>query len=382
MHGFDTWLLASGLQMFYNMGAGELLPLAESFNDRLLLGLFTARAFGNPLLIREDRLSVTDVPQFSSLFLAPLAAQYVLWLLQQAMVHRFEAILFAARDGWLFRRLYQEAAESMGMKDVAPGIYFYCSRKLCISAALQDEKSLEWMRQILTGQTHHFLRETFGFVSKDGHEPPGWGENPALIWNEVLDQKESIFARSAGIRQGYERYITAQGLRREGHYAFADLCSQGTTQCALSHSVLPYLYGLIFARYMSGGSVTMGRIETFLPQADWHMLANNVFEFIFSSPEPSAASVDADGRIIFEDEDRTEDVIEMIGVAQKAIADFCREFFSLCDSNGTVSPAVGQFLLSMYQKNAFAGAGKVFDDFNMHDNLMGGRVECLLMNEK
>ncbi|MBE6101896.1 MAG: hypothetical protein E7200_07335 [Selenomonas ruminantium] len=378
VHGLDSWLLPSGLQSLRNTDAREKLPFVEDFNSRLIFGLFTAKAYGNPF----GSAQVTDVTQFARLFMAPLAAQYILWLLQKAKAHNFEAVLFAARDGWLFRRLYDEAVEVMGLKDIPKGRYFYCSRKLCISAALQDEKSLDWMRGILTGQTHHFLREVFGFVPKDGHEPPVWGENPDLIWDEVLDQKESIFAKSAAIRQGYECYIAEQGLQREGHYAFADLCSQGTTQCALTHSVLPNLYGLIFARYMSGRSATMGRMETFLPQVDWHMLANNVFEFIFSSPEPSAASVDTDGNIIFEEEDRSEYELELIKNSQEEIVDFCREFFLLCDPDGEINPAVGQFLLSMYQKKTFAGAGKVFDNLDMHDNLMGGRVDCLLNNEK
>ena len=382
VHGFDTWLLPSGLQMFSNTEAGKFLSLVSNFNDRLLLGLFVSKAFSNPFAIKEESRYVIEVSQFALLFMAPLATQYVLWLLRQVMAHQFEGVLFAARDGWLFSRLYQEAVEIMGLKDIPQGQYFYCSRKLCISACLQDEKSLEWMREILAGQTHHFLREVFGFEAKDGHEPPIWGENPDLIWSEVLDQKDSLFLRSAAIRQGYERYIAEQGLKRDGHYAFADLCSQGTTQCALTHSVLPKLYGLIFARYMSGSAVTMGRMETFLPQADWHMLANNVFEFIFSSPEPSAASVDARGQIVFEEEDRSEKEIELFGRSQEAIAAFCREFFHLCNPEETVSPAVGQLLLSMYRTATFAGASDVFENLDMHDNLMGGRVDCLLTNEK
>lgn len=378
VHGFDTWLIPSALQMFGKTEIGPILPLISNFNDRLLLGFFAAQTYSNPF----KPMQVVTVPQFARLFMAPLAAQYVFWLLQQTRKKCFEAVLFAARDGWLFRRLYQEGAEAWGLKNNPHGIYFYGSRKLCISAVLRDDNSLEWMREILTGQMHHFLREVFGFTAQDGHEPPLWGENPDLIWEEVLNQKESIFAKSDTIRQGYECYIAKQGLHYDENYAFADLCSQGTTQCALTHSVLPNLYGLIFARYMSGSSVTMGRMETFLPQADWHMLANNVFEFIFSSPEPSAASVDTDGNIIFEEEDRSEYELELIKNSQEEIVDFCREFFLLCDPDGEINPAVGQFLLSMYQKKTFAGAGKVFDNLDMHDNLMGGRVDCLLNNEK
>ena len=378
VHGFDTWLIPSALQMFSKTEIGPILSLVRNLNDRLLLGFFAVQTYGNPFKLTQ----IATVPQFARYFMAPLATQYVFWLLQKTRKQCFEAVLFAARDGWLFRRLYQEAIEAWGLKNNPHGIYFYGSRKLCISAVLQDDKSLEWMKGILTGQTHRFLREIFDFAAQDGHEPPPWGENPDLIWEEVLNQKESIFAKSDTMRQGYECYIAKQGLHYDENYAFADLCSQGTTQCALTHSVLPNLYGLIFARYMSGRSVTMGRMETFLPQADWHMLANNVFEFIFSSPEPSVASVDADGNIIFEEEDRSEYELELIKKSQEEIVDFCREFFLLCDPDGDINPAVGQFLLSMYQKKTFAGAGKVFDNLDMHDNLMGGRVDCLLNNEK
>ncbi|BAL84061.1 hypothetical protein SELR_23530 [Selenomonas ruminantium subsp. lactilytica TAM6421] len=382
VHGFDSWLVPSALQILKTTEAANILSFAENFNDRLLIGLFANRTFGNPFAVREKLVSVKSLPQFASFFLAPLAAQYVLWLLQRAKIHHFEGVLFAARDGWLFNRLYQAAAEIMKLPNVPPGMYFYGSRKLCISAALQEEKALEWLKGHLVGQTHHFLRECFGFLPGDGHIPPAWGEDTDLIWNEVVDKKESIFARSAVIKDGYERYVARLGLKREGRYAFADLCSQGTTQCALTHSVLPNLYGLFFARYMSGSSVTMGRVETFLPQADWHMLANNALEFIFSSPEPSAASVDENGNIIFEEEDRSDKELKLLDEAQEAIEKFCHEFFSLCESDGFISPAIGHFLLSMYQQPIFAGAGKVFDGMDINDNLMGVRVDCLLTNEK
>ncbi len=379
IRGFDTWLLDSGLQKLRDSEVDTILPFVENFNDRLLLGLFVVKAYGNPF----EQACVNNVQKFASLFLTPLAAQYVLWLLQRAMDHHFEAILFAARDGWLFRRLYQEATKVIDLKNIPPGIYFYASRKLCISAALQDEKSLEWMRGILAEQTHYFLRNVFGFVPKDGHEPPVQGENPDLIWDEVLEIKESIFDSSAAIRQGYERYITKQGLRREGRYAFIDLNSQGSSQCALTHSILPHIYGLIFARFISSSSVTMGRIETFLPQADCsHMFANNAAEFIFSSPEPSAASVNADGEIVFEEEDRSISELKILQEAQESIINFCHDFFSLCDITSAVNPAVGQFLLSMYQKPPFVGASSVFDGMDIKDDLKGIRLECLLTNER
>lgn len=383
MRGFDTWIIKSGMEMLRDTGISNILPLVENFNDRLLVGLFTSKAFGNPLAGRDGWFRIKDVPQFASLFMSPMAAQYVLWLVQRAMVKHFEAILFAARDGWLFCKLYQEAIAAMGLKDCPPGIYFYGSRKLCISAALQDEPSLYWMREILGEHTHYFLREVFGFVPEDTHEPPLKGENPDLIWDEVLRQKKDIFARSRSIRRGYEQYIASLGLQREGNYAFTDLCSQGSTLCALSHSLFTRLYGLIFARFLSASSVTMGRIETFLPQAEnSHMLANNAAEFIFSSPEPSAASVDNDGKITFEQEDRSVKELKIFNKAQEAVREFCHDFFFLCDAEGNISPAVGQLMLSMYQNHSFAGASSVFEGHDIRDDLKGTRLDCLLDDEK
>ena len=379
IRGFDTWIVPSGIQLLSKTELGLILPFVENLNDRLLLGLFASKAYSNPF----EPLHIGSVAQFAQLFLAPMAAQYVLWLLRQSKGHHFDAILFASRDGWLFHRIYKDAVDLMGIKNNPKSIYFYCSRKLCISAALKNVKSLEWMREILAEQTHHFLREVFGFVPKDGHEPSPRGENPDLIWSEVLEKKEDIFASSSSIRKGYEHYITSQGIRYDGNYAFTDLCSQGTTQSALTQSILPHLYGLIFARYLSSSYVTMGRMESFLPQADSaHMFANIAYEFVFSSAEPSVASVDIEGNMIFEEEDRSPAEMKIFQEAQEAVIDFCHDFFSLCDSDSTVSPAVGQFILSMYQKSPFIGSSSVFDGLDIKDDLRGTRLDCLLPDEK
>lgn len=379
IRGFDTWIVSSSLQVLKKTDIGLIIPFVENLNDRLLLGLFTAKAYSNPF----EPLHIGSVAQFAQLFLAPMAAQYVLWLLRQSKGHHFDAILFASRDGWLFHRIYKDAVDLMGIKNNPKSIYFYCSRKLCISAALKNEKSLEWMREILAEQTHHFLREVFDFVPKDGHEPPPQGENPDLIWSDVLEKKEDIFTSSTNIKKGYEHYITKQGICYDGHYAFTDLCSQGTTQSALTQSILPHLYGFIFARYLSSSYVTMGRMESFLPQADSaHMFANIAYEFVFSSSEPSVASVDIEGNIIFEEEDRSPKEMKIFQEAQNAVVDFCHEFFSLCDLDSAVNPAVGQFMLSMYQKSPFIGSSSVFDGLDIKDDLRGTRLDCLLPNEK
>lgn len=382
-HGIDVFLVESALNMFRQSGASRLFKYLGSFNERLLLGIFLSHAYNNPFAMNEkNQIMVRSIPDFARLFLAPLTASFMLWLLHKINEIPYDAILFAARDGYIFEQMYKDMIAAWKIEDAPRSVYLYASRKLCMSIAIQDEDDIEMIYDKFRKRALHFLRDAFQVGSIDeAHNKVSADENGNNFRARKID-KGKIIDASAEKRKAYSRYLASLGLRKGSKCVFFEMSSQGTSQCALAKTVLPNLYGLYMHRYRSADAMTMGRVETFMPQSGEPMLINNVFEMIFTSAEPSAKGIDDDGQIFFEKEIRTEKEIKEIETAQEQVKDYFSVFLKLANRDDVISNFVGQQILEIYRSDAFIGCDELFAERRISDDLHGGTAECLKKDER
>jgi len=286
-HGMDAFLIQSALEMFRASGASQPFKYLDGLNERLLVGGFLAKAYADPFATDgQGRRWIKDVADYAGMFLSALAVSYLWWLLGKAREGEYDAVLFAARDGYLFLKMYEDAVKEFGCTDAPPGLYFYASRRLCLASTIKTAKDWDWCKVKTGNGLEDFLHKTLRLRERVGQK------NVAASATTKSCQALSpeITARSREIRQGYMLYMQKIGIRPEGRYALLDLDSHGTTQYALG-KLLPRLHGLYFHRSLAEENFTMGSVETFLPQSDSIMLACYAFEFVFSSPEPSVHSM-------------------------------------------------------------------------------------------
>ena len=369
-HGIDSFLISSGLDIFRNIGLSQPFKYMEGVNERLVLGLFIARAFDDPFCIdRQGSRRVNGSTDFARLFVAPLATSFVSWLIERTQGSGFDGVLFAARDGYLFQKMYEMAAARWRFSDVPPSTYFYVSRKLCLGLAARNSNDLDWIRSKIQGGTRKFFNDVFGLNIL----APG-AEDGDDVWQEIVERQEDIFDKSEQRCYRFKRYLDGEGINPQGNYAFVDMCSQGTSQRALAKELLPNLYGLYFKRYDSRDIASMGKTESFLPEDNTIMLLNNVFEFFFTSSEPSASDTSTDGTIIFNEEPRYEEEINECTEAQKAIMAYFEDFIGLALPEKSVSRTVGQQLLELYKSNVFYSSMDVFAGRAISNDLVGGRL--------
>lgn len=369
-HGIDYFYVASGLNMFRSTGLSQPFKYIDGINDRLLLGMFIARAFASPFCIDQNgKRKIDSCADFAELFIAPLATSFVMWLLTRVKGRGFAGILFAARDGYLFQKMYDKAIMKWHLDDMPTAKYLYVSRKLSLGLAVRTVPDLEWVRSKIQGGTKKFFNDVFNLNLTSHCEM-----DDESTWQEILKVKEEIIGKSKERCSQYKVYLNKNEIDCQYHYAFVDLCSQGTSQRALVKEVLPNLHGLYFKRYDSKDIETMGIVESFLPEDNEMMLLNNVFEFIFTSPEPSAYSVNNDGNILFSNESRRKEEIKECFLAQIEIMDFFDDYVKLALPGENINRTVGQQLLELYRGHVFSNSIKVFKNRAISNDLAGGRI--------
>ncbi len=378
--GIDSFTVKSAVEIFKSSGGSQPFKYLEGYNERLILGLFLAKAYANPFVLDEKgKRQVMGINDFAGLFIAPLAISFVVWLIGKVREQNFEAVLFASRDGYAFKKMYDKAMSVWHLSNMPPSIYLHLSRKLCMGLAMKETQDLEWMRSRLQGQIRNFVNNVFQLGITQSKERD---DDSKEVWEEVLSKKEDIYRGSKERKRRYRKYVQKIGLSAEGKYVFVDMCSQGTSQGALHENVFTNLYGLYFKRYSAKDFRTMGRVESFLPQDSHIMLLNNVFEFIFSSPESSVNDVDDFGNIVFNEEMRSNKEIVECRNAQTVVMEVWCEFLKLAIPMENTGRLVGQQILELYRNEMFTEGIEVFRRRAINDDLGGGEAPCLKEDEK
>lgn len=115
-----------------------------SWQDSLWLGLVANRlsraADADPACFR-DAFVVPDPGLFGYVAIGPLLHDFVAWVARAAS-QRGGALLFLAREGWLFERCYARLAETTGRLNGVRGRYFLASRRATGLASLHDAGDL------------------------------------------------------------------------------------------------------------------------------------------------------------------------------------------------------------------------------------------------
>lgn len=367
--GIDAFLISSGVDIFRATGLSQPFKYLDGLNERLLVGLFIARAFADPFCLdSQGRRKVDGCADFAQLFVAPLATSFVIWLIERTQGQDFDGVLFAARDGYLFQKMYDQAIERWQLTDIPDSKYLYASRKLCLGMAARNISDLDWIRSKIQGGTRRFFNDVFGV-----NIPLQEQEDGESVWQEVLVKQDEIFDKSRQRCRRYKGYIEKHGINPQGLYAFVDMCSQGTSQRALAKVLMSNLYGLYFKRYNSKDIKTMGRVESFLPQDNKVMLLNNIFEFFFTSTEPSANDISEEGEVVFNEETRNDVELRECIRAQEDIINFFDDFIKLALPE-KVNRMVGQQLLDLCKSSVFVGCMDIFTNMAISNDLSGGRL--------
>lgn len=204
---FDTFYIKSAGDMYRESLYAQVVPgnIAD-INTRSLMGLVIARMFNNPFVVkgRQRAYTVDTAENFAYFFVAPLVTSFMGWLYQELRNKEYDGILFAARDGFLVKDLYELLSRELEGERLVPGIYFLTSRAAASSASVTDETSLnrvlDTYRYVGVDEST-ILEKRFGIT--DGNAEPS-----------------NLIRRSEELKYNYLKYINELEIKSGGRYAF------------------------------------------------------------------------------------------------------------------------------------------------------------------
>lgn len=330
--GIDTFLVCTPKELLNRSSWSELLyERPQYMNDRSLIGLSISCMFNDPFKLSGGRKlpQVSDCYQMGYVLIAPIITVFMNWFLKKIKNRGYDAILFAARDGFLIQKLYNSAVKALKWFDMPDGIYFQTSRKAAVNSDMTNEAVINMligMRDILSPE--EVLVQLFGLKREEieaFQEDEDWDIE---IYKYVWKHKEQIFQKSSEMRHSYFKYMGQLGLKIGGKYAFYDFVSSGTCQKALAKLIPFELNGLYFG-WNSDEDMGDYSIEAMMTAGEsFFMKYYKMLELFLTSDKPSLDGFDGSGRPILTQELRTKEEIERILTVQKAIADYFEEYIT------------------------------------------------------
>ncbi|MBR3834107.1 MAG: hypothetical protein IKJ73_07295 [Lachnospiraceae bacterium] len=313
--GIDTFRLYNGATLFDALGELGVTPYVLSLSDRIRVGLFIARMFGNAFWFDEEqrKLCVSDAYDIGYLFCAPMISDFVFWLKNRVNEEGLNQILFCARDGYLVEKLYKNIDKTTN------SVYFLTSRTAAIRAGMEQNEDIDYVNSMkYFGSVEENMRVRFGIDASD-------------IKMEEYNNK--IFEKAILQRENYNRYINGLGLE-DGELAIFDFVAKGTTQLYLQRLFSQHMKGFYFLQlepeFMKHKGLDISPFYS-EEEKDNSVIFDSyyILETLLTSLQPSVSEFDENGNAIYAAETRTQQDLKCVERMQKGVLDYFDDYIGL-----------------------------------------------------
>lgn len=364
-NGLDCVQIPSALTLLRESRLRAVEADAATLAQRTVLGHFLARYCNDPFA--GPAPAEVSWSQAALLVLPGVVYSFLSGLLDCVAENGYDRVLFAARDGFLLQKLYNELKPT----DAAPGVYFYTSRRAVANVDLTDDHSLLWLANLPYAYPKNELLQKVFLLPDAVYDPS------RSLDENVLAYREPILQRSRALGDAYRRY--AAGLDLAGHrLLFVDLVSSGTCQMYLEQILSLPLEGYYLCKVKTEEAGkealhchalypndTLGQI----PYAFYTIY--HLFEYVLTSDEPSLLCFSEEGTPVFAPETRTPEELRLLCALQQTLAEEVRSLFGLCGRCDAGCAAFADRLIAAFlaDENAITR-----HSFTLTDDWMGQRV--------
>ncbi|MCI8891888.1 MAG: hypothetical protein HFH34_11185 [Eubacterium sp.] len=368
----------------------EITNFVVTQNDRVIVEELAVRVFGNPYtrLDEQGRPRINRIEEFAYLFIGPFVAGLMRWFLLHVQREHYDKILFSTRDGYLVQKLYHRLIEIYDLRDMPKDCYFPISRTLCAAAAVFVREDL--LRFGKVGYAHGpeaMLTRRFGL--KKEQIKPFEHDKFSNVEEYILAHEQQIMIRSKQIREHYLKYMRGIGLKEGEHYALFDFVSSGTCQLLLKYICNLSISGVYAGRYFPFKGITNYTSEQDkyrLPihayvvnqstiERETNFFADyNFLELIFTSKDPSIASMDQHGPV-FDQELRSMKELEHIDKMQTAIFSYMEDISKKLILDEEISFPLVDFIFGLKNAKYTREECSCLDQCELVEDFGQGRIQ-------
>lgn len=365
----DVFPVHSALKMLEDSPVAGLLKYADSLENRLEIGRFLAKYLEDPFLFQrtKGRLEIKSAYDIGQDFLEPMMASFLDWMVERCEANGIEMLLLGARDGWMMTGLLDIYSQDRKL----PFEYRYipASRTACTVAGVKTAEDVAFAASsVFSGTAEEMLEKRF-LLGRGEFLPRESQEDDKAY---VMRHKQIILEKAKIYRRNYRKTMETFGIREGTKKAYFDFVSSGSCQLWLEKILGEKLKGYVYARFILPGKEQLD-MEAFLAEVfpmqgeiGCRVLRNYLFvESLVSAPDPFLLNVEAGGNLRFDEEKRSEEMLDQIKAAQQGLA----ERYRVERDEVSVSRELGDFLAGMLQKEySFLAEGnprdcKLIDEF-------------------
>lgn len=362
--GIDTIYMPSAISLFRKNDSLDLLGQANTLDKCNMLGFMLAQLYNDPFTMPEKRQ--WHIQDMALITMAPVVFCMLAKLKCIIKAGNFNKILFASRDGYLLKKLYDEIKEE---KD-PEAVYFYTSRKAVTNINCEDEHQILWLANLpYACEKENILENVFGLTDAKYDEKEDFDVN-------ILKHKSEIIRLSQKRKENYKRYLDDIGVGKD-RYLFVDLVSSGTCQMYLDKLIEGDLTGYYLCKLKTDEqekeSLDFHSLYTPVPIADQTYSFYKLyylFESVLTSGEPSLAYFDQEGHPVFLPETRSNEEILLVGNIQHLLVGYFREMWYLYSELQEPDELYADRLISFWKsivKNCAI-------NMNLRDDWMGTQI--------
>ncbi|GEM_PF-392381 len=275
-------------------------------------GLVSNRLFGTSNISRSSK-SLFSGSAINLGYAAggPIIAGFVAWLIRELVRDKVDRVYFLARDGWYPKTAYDVFTQNL--VNAPEAHYLLASRRGCIIPSLKNWDDIESTLEMGFSpvEASVILQDRFGLdsalLAQEDWEDAGFSSGHDLVTSKnaddiarltkLLKKKEAAVLKNAEHeRDAYVKYLTDEGVFKEGRIAIVDIGHNGTLQLALSKLTGVEIGGYYFSTFEGALKLVNNNlpVKSYLLSFEDHINSEHfycknigMFEFLFIPDKPS-----------------------------------------------------------------------------------------------
>lgn len=218
--------------MLLNSNSKEILDKIQNISDKWLVGDIFTDIFDSPFALNkyEGKIQINDTKILSKLCLFPLVLKFTLFSINLYSTIDNPKILYTARDGYLFYKIYEEVRKLDKFKKLPKSEYILASRQaLKVPNMLTEENIKERFENIFETEDLNMIENMIYKRFNINLNLSNYDiiTNKELLY-EVISKKDEIIENAKKERKEYLNYLNQFQLNDFVNIILFDLVTRGT----------------------------------------------------------------------------------------------------------------------------------------------------------